>query len=185
MATKNNPKGRENELVVQELKGEVLLYDLTNHKAYCLNPTSAAIWNLCDGNNSVADITKQLSKKLKQPVTDDLVYLALDQFKTDNLLADNEKVEIKFDGLSRREVIRKVGFATMVALPVIIGLTAPTAIQAASCGGTNPSGTTTCLNGQLNCATVSPTCQSCVATFTNDPICLTPGNPGAGRCTCT
>jgi hypothetical protein len=135
MTSKNNPKARENELVVQELRDEVLIYDLTIHKAYCLNPTSAEIWNLCDGNNSVSDITKQLSKKLKQPLTDDLVWLALDQFKEDNLLSHNQEVEIKFDGLSRREVIKKVGFASMVALPVIASLVAPTAAMAQSPGG--------------------------------------------------
>jgi hypothetical protein len=133
MASKNNnPKARETELVVQELKDELLIYDLTTNKAFCLNQTSAAIWNLCDGNNSVADITKQAGKKLKQAVTDDLVWLALDQFKADNLLDSNQKIEIKFDGLSRREVIRKVGFASLVALPVIASLVAPTAAMAQS-----------------------------------------------------
>jgi len=135
MASKNsNPKGRENDIVVQELKGEVLLYDLNNNKAYCLNETSAIIWNLCDGNSSVSEITSQLSKQLKQPIADDLVYLALNQFKEDNLLLDNETVEIKFDGLSRREVIRKVGFASMIALPFIASLVAPTAALAQSAG---------------------------------------------------
>ena len=111
MATKNNPpKCRENDIVTQDLKGELLIYDLSINKAYCLNETSAMVWNLCDGNNSVADISGQLGRKLKQPVTDDLVWLALDQFKEDNLLNDNENVEINFGGLSRREVIRKVGF---------------------------------------------------------------------------
>jgi hypothetical protein len=134
----NNPKARETELVVQELKGELLIYDLNNNKAYCLNPTSAMIWNLCDGNNSVLDITKQAGKKLKQPVTDELVYLALDQFKADNLLDSNQEIEIKFDGLSRREVIRKVGFASLVALPVISSLVAPTAAMAQSAGAGSP-----------------------------------------------
>jgi hypothetical protein len=137
MGSKNNPKARGTELVVQELKGELLIYDLNINKTYCLNPTSAAIWNLCDGNNSVADITKQAGKKLKQPVTDDLVWLALDQFKEDNLLDSNQEIEIKFDGSSRREVIRKVGLASMIALPVIASLVAPTAAMATS-GGTVP-----------------------------------------------
>lgn len=167
MASKNNnPKGRENELVVQNLKGEVLLYDLTNNKAYCLNETSAAIWNLCDGNSSVSDITKQLSKKLKQPVTDDLVYLALDQFKQDNLLSDNEKVEIKFDGLSRREVIRKVGFASMVALPVIASLIAPTAAMAQSAGSRTLGQTCTT---SAECASSAP---NCVQTGASQSCCV-------------
>ena len=38
MATKNNPpKCRKNDIVTQDLKGELLIYDLTINKAYCLN----------------------------------------------------------------------------------------------------------------------------------------------------
>jgi hypothetical protein len=132
MASKNNPKARENDIVIQELKGEVILYDLIIDRAFCLNEISALVWNLCDGSSSVSDITEKLSKQLKQPVTDDLVWLALDQFKTDNLLSDNQEIEIKFDGLSRREVIRKIGFTSMIALPLISSLVAPTAAMAQS-----------------------------------------------------
>lgn len=165
MNKQNNPKGRENELVIQDLKGELLLYDLKIDKAYCLNPTSAAIWNLCDGNNSVSDISIKLSRKLKQPVTDDLVYLALDQFKEDDLLADGQKIVIKFDGLSRREVIRKVGLASMIALPVIASLAAPTAAMAQS----------GCVARQGTCSTSADCCSS-------SPNCNLFGGDGVSRC---
>ena len=147
----NNPKSRDNELVVQELKGELLVYDLNINQGFCLNATSAAIWNLCNGNNSVSDIAEQLSRKLKQPVTDELVYLALDQFKTENLLSDNERVEIKFGNLSRREVVRKIGLASVIALPVIASLVAPTAAMAQSgvadvCAADTDPASTDCTN---------------------------------------
>jgi hypothetical protein len=165
MQLTNNPKSRQNELVVQELKDEVLIYDLSINKAYCLNPTSAIIWNLCDGNNSVTEITKQLSKKLKQPVTNDLVYLALDQFKTDDLLSDNNEIEIKFDGLSRRDVIRKVGFASMIALPLISSLVAPTAAMAQSAAEGNLALFATCSTSSQcasgNCATSGSAANKC------------------------
>lgn len=141
----NNPKGRESELVVQEVKDEVLIYDLQANKAYVLNPTSAMIWNLCDGSNSVSEISKQISMKMKQPVNNDLIWLALDQFKKDNLLADSADMVIEFNGLSRREAIRKAGVASMVALPVILSLVAPTAAMAQSV------------------AALSANCQTCTA----------------------
>ena len=137
MKLKTNPKGQENDLVIQELKGELLIYDLSVHKAYCLNETSAIIWNLCDGNNSVSDIRQHLSRKLNKSVPEDLVWLALDQLKADDLLSESREVEIKFDGLSRREVIRKIGVASLVALPMVASLAAPTAAMAqsaATCG---------------------------------------------------
>jgi hypothetical protein len=132
MWLENNPKTRENDIVVQDLKGELLIYDQNSNKAFCLNPTSAAVWNLCDGTSSVSDITKQLSIQLKQPVTDELVWLAIDQFKTDNLLSESYQIGDTFGGLSRREVIKKVGFASMIALPVISSLVVPTAAMAQS-----------------------------------------------------
>lgn len=132
MWLENNPQTRENDIVVQDLNGELLVYDLKINKAFCLNPTSAAVWKLCDGTSSVSDMTKRLSIQLKQPITDELVWLAIDQFKTDNLLSESYQTDITFDGLSRREVIRKIGFASMIALPVISSLAAPTAAMAQS-----------------------------------------------------
>ena len=126
------PVSRKDELVIQQLKDEVLIYDLKINKAYCLNETSALIWQMCDGNNSITDISKQLSKKLNSKVDDDFVWLAIDGLKKDNLLADSAEVVPEFNGLSRREVIRKVGLASMIALPVISSLVAPTAAQAQS-----------------------------------------------------
>ena len=44
------PKARKENLVVQESNGEVLIYDLDTNKAFCLNETSALVWQACDGN---------------------------------------------------------------------------------------------------------------------------------------
>jgi hypothetical protein len=189
MALRTNPKSRETELVVQELKGELLIYDLNNNKAFCLNETSAIIWNLCDGQSTVTDITKQAGKKLKQAVTDDLVWLALDQFKKDNLLDSNQEIEIKFDELSRREVIRKVGFASLVALPVIASLVAPTAAMAQSRrsgGGSASSCGTSCAS---SAACTTGVCRNCSGPGTCAGGINTCGNLGGpcfpqGTCTC-
>jgi hypothetical protein len=126
MKPKKNPKARQNDIVIQTLKDELLIYDLTIHKAYCWNETSALGWNLCDGNNSVSDISRSLSRKLKSTISEDLVWLALNELKKDDLLAKSQEINDKFDGLSRREVIRRVGLASMIALPVIASLVAPT-----------------------------------------------------------
>jgi hypothetical protein len=117
------------------LQDEVLIYDLNINKAYCLNETSALVWQLCDGRNSVSDISRKASKKLKSPVSEDFVWLALDLLKQENLLSNSEQIIPEFNGMSRREVIRKVGIGTMIAIPVVSGLIAPTAAQAQSPGG--------------------------------------------------
>lgn len=159
------PQVRHENIVVKDLENEVLIYDLDKHKAYTLNETSAIVWNLCDGKTSVAQMAKQLSEKLKTPVGEEVVWLALDSFKKDNLLADSENIEIEYNGLSRRQVIRQVGLASMIALPVVSSLIAPSAAHATSGAGTQANGTT-CTNpgGGASCAS-----SICTPTVTQAP----------------
>ncbi len=126
------PKARKENLVVQELDGEVLIYDLNTNKAFCLNEASALVWQACDGNKDVSEIRKSLGRQLNSPVNDDFVWLALDQLKKENLIENKDEIVADFNGMSRREVIRKVGFASVVALPLISSLVAPPAISAQS-----------------------------------------------------
>ncbi len=130
----NLPQSRKSNIVVQEFETEVLIYDLTINKAFCLNPTSTLIWQLCDGTNSISQISEIISRKLKTPFSDDLIWLALDQFKGDNLLEQNDELWIEFGGLNRRQVIKKVGFTSMVMLPIISSIIAPTSAMAQSGG---------------------------------------------------
>jgi len=137
MNSQKRPLARKTELVEQQLNGELLIYDLTTSKAFCLNETSTIVYQLCNGKNTVAEISNVISKKLNQPMTEDLVWLALDGFKKDNLLENNEQFEFYFNNLSRRQVIRKIGLGSMVMLPLISSIVAPTSAQAQSGGPTN------------------------------------------------
>lgn len=155
MDSRNNPIARKTDIVEQDLNDDLLVYDLLTHKAYCLNQTSALVYRLCDGNNSVSEISRKLSKQLNQPVTDDFVWLAVDQFKIDGLLSGTEEIEIDFNGLSRRQVIRKLGFGSMIALPIVFSLVAPTAAaaQSVNCSCVNPGNclTKTACPSTVNC----------------------------------
>lgn len=162
------PKARKENLVVQELDSEVLIYDLNTNKAFCLNETSTLIWQACNEGKTVAEISKSISKKLNSPVNEDLVWLALDQLKKENLIENKEEIVVDFGGMSRREVIRKVGLATVVALPLVSSLVAPLAIHAVSAAAC---GTLTCHNGANgNSYCVSQGCGTC----NNRGICSAP-----------
>lgn len=128
----NKPKTRNGNIVVQEIENEILIYDLKTNKAFCLNETSALIYQLCNGERSVAEIADTISIKLKTIVSENLIWLALDNFKKENLLEENKQFEIDFDGLSRRQVIKKVGLASIIALPIVASVIAPSAAMAAS-----------------------------------------------------
>ena len=156
---KNNKKpiARKNEIVMQNLEIETLIYDLKADKAFCLNETSMMVWQLCDGTNSVAEISDKMSRRLKTLVGEDLVWLALDQLNKDGLLENGENFGNHFSGLSRRDVIRKVGFASVIALPIISSIVAPSAAMAQSAAangqacnpanGGNDCASGNCLNG--------------------------------------
>ncbi len=139
---------RQNGLVVQEMPDEVLVYDLDSNKAHCLNGSAAKVWRSCDGNNSVADIVRQFDGK----VTEDFVWLAIDQLNENNLLQN--KIAPRFHGQSRRQVLKTIGLASVVAIPVIASLVAPqNAFAALSCACVAPggcAGRTSC-QSQQNC----------------------------------
>ena len=127
------PQSVRKDIVVQKAGDETLLYNLKTNKALCLNETSALIWEVCDGKTSISEIAEQIGKRLKKPVTEELVWLAFDQLAKENLLDHADGLQNNFEDLSRREVIRKVGFASVVALPIITSVVAPRASYAQSC----------------------------------------------------
>lgn len=127
-----NPLSRKDNLVIQEINGETLVYDLVTNKAFCLNETSALVWQACDGSKSTAEVSEFVSQKLNSPANEDLVWLALDQLKKEKLIENGESLPNHFAGMSRREVIKKVGLGTMFALPIVASVVAPTVVDAAS-----------------------------------------------------
>ena len=136
-----NPIARKSNLVVQEMETETLVYDLVINKAFCLNETSALVWQYSNGQNSILEITDLMSKRLKTPVSGEVIWLALDQLKKDNLLENSSEFDIDFNGLKRREVIRKIGITSMIALPIVFSVIAPQSFYALSTNNCPPLGT--------------------------------------------
>src|SRR5215216_2355745 len=144
------PEARSEGLVVQHLAEEVLVYDQDRHKAHCLNYTAALVWKQCDGRRSVSDIARKLSRDLEGEVGQDVVWLALEQLSRTHLL--KEVVAGEKAGVSRREVMRRIGIGAAVALPVVTSIVAPKASQAANCrpSGAACSASASCCSGLCN-----------------------------------
>ena len=147
MNNSQKPVARQEGLVIQEMPDEVLVFDLETNKAHCLNQTAAFVWKSCDGKNSVAEIARLFGDESGKPVSEDLIWLAIDQLNDNQLLAESLKADFK--NQTRREVIKKVGLAAVIALPLVSSLIAPTAALAVTCSGTNGSACAggTCCNG--------------------------------------
>ena len=152
------PKARSEKLIIKELPDETLVYDLETDEAHCLNQTAALVWKSCDGAKPIEEIQAVLEHETGARVDDSVVWLALDQLEKFNLLEPTAATGFRMPGMSRRDVIRRVGIAT-VAVPLIVSIsTSPAHAQASllapgSCCG-NP---TQCASN--NC-TQTPTCTS-------------------------
>lgn len=125
----NNPLSRQSDILVQNVEDELLIYDLRINKAYCLNQTSALVFQFSDGTKTASEISELISQKLGVLVSEDFVWLALQNLEKENLLGNNEELADYLAGLSRRKMIKRVGLASMAALPVIASVIAPTAAQ--------------------------------------------------------
>jgi hypothetical protein len=144
-------KARRDDLVVQEMPDEVLVYDLKSHQAHCLNQTAAFVWNHCDGEKTTSEIAVLMEQEWSKPVAEDVVWLALKQLSRVDLL--EERLGPDPDGMraSRRAVLRKLGAAAAMT-PLVISIIAP----AASAGLSVPAICTSCvkkIGSNLQCPT--------------------------------
>jgi hypothetical protein len=74
-----------------------------------------------------------LSREFGENVDEKLVCYAVDQFAKDNLLEQaGEFPAFIIAGLNRRQMVRALGLAAVIALPLVTSIMAPTPAQAAA-----------------------------------------------------
>ncbi len=144
------PCARAEELVVEELPDELLVYDQRHKKAHCLNQTAARVWRLCNGRNSLASIAEKLGYDAA------VVELAIDELNRAELL--NEQAGLARPSSahlrSRRKLLKQVALVAgaAIALPLIQSIVAPSVAQAASCKTSGqPCSIPVDCSGQGNC----------------------------------
>lgn len=133
MNDRPGPRARQNQLVVRELGDETLVYDLERDMAHCLNRVAADVWKCCDGERSVAEIARLVTNEAISPVDEQVVWYALEQLGNDHLLQESVTPPSAAAGLTRRELLKRVGVTAAVAVPVISSLSAPAAQANVSC----------------------------------------------------
>ena len=149
----NLPQARTREIVVQDIESETLVYDLKTNRVLCLNQISAIVWKHCTGKTSIAEIADKLSLELEIIVNEEVVEFAIEQLKRENLLENKSEIITNISNLSRREAIRRIGLTSVVMLPIITSVIAPTALQAQSACLANGE-TRTCLNTAPGCVEI-------------------------------
>ncbi len=130
-----NPLAKSENLLVEEVAGELLIYDSSTDRAHCLNESAAAIWRHCDGTRSIDELANHLFPKLESPDGTQIVRVGVERLRRRRLL-DGATVAGQSVDLSKRQMLKKVAIlaaAAGVAAPLISSVVAPTAAYAFSC----------------------------------------------------
>jgi hypothetical protein len=129
------PRARDNDLVVERMADETLIYDLRRHKAHCLNPTAALVWRCCHERRSVTETVVLLDSGLPPGKAESIVWMALARLEQARLLSEPPAFPQARSRYTRRRVIRTLGLgvAATLLLPLVDSIVSPVAAQAGSC----------------------------------------------------
>ena len=118
---------RRNDIVVDEVVDELLIYDRRADVAHCLGEIAATVWRTCEGGATLGEVAEQLVARDLADSSDDAAELA------DTAVAELvEKGLLKTSGIgadrvSRRQALRRmagVGAAALVA-PLVVSAAVP------------------------------------------------------------
>jgi Coenzyme PQQ synthesis protein D (PqqD) len=80
------PIARQEDLSIRRNTGELYIHDL-KHEAYiCLNPTTAYVWEKCDGRHDKQDIAQAMESELGVKVSEGLINSTLDLLVAERLI---------------------------------------------------------------------------------------------------
>jgi hypothetical protein len=175
-------KARTQDLIVQEMGEETLVFDRRTDVAHCLSPVASLIWSLCNGTTDHPALTAAVAAT----GVDDA------EAVVDAALLDLADKDLLQDGVSRRVAMKKMAKygAGALAVPLVVSVMAPAAAMATS-PGTQAAGTV-CTNnnqcaGTTTCGAVasdgssSSYCNSCRTTGTSLSSCNPTSGSGTGR----
>lgn len=75
------PIARTNDLVIKRDTGELFIEDILNHNLIHLNPTSAYVWEKCDGNKDTSEIAAEMGSELGVSVSENVILQALNRLQ--------------------------------------------------------------------------------------------------------
>jgi hypothetical protein len=169
------PQARTDELVIEELGDELLIYDSKNKRAHCLGATAATVWRACDGEGDVATLSQRLGLSADEVsrVLDELEVLELFEFTGLEVLQSGSD---EGAGITRRQLTMrsvKAGAAVAVA-PIVYSINVSPALATLtpipfqcevftvrSCGASTACGS---IAGCCCCCQGSGSCKTCGAT---------------------
>lgn len=122
------PEARTDDVLVEKVGDELVVYDRARHEAHRLNAPAAVVWQHCDGRRTEEELARVLGDTLGGPADGDVVRFALGELDRAKLLVPGA---VAIDAISRREVLTRLRKAAYL-LPVVASMVAPTPLAAAS-----------------------------------------------------
>jgi hypothetical protein len=126
------PLARKNQLIVEDIIGECVVYDSIHKKAHSLNSTVTWIWHHCDGSTDVEEMALHFEREFGCPDSLDVVISGIQQLEAAHLLVLNPREDTLSippgPVMSRRSVVA----AGSALVPVIASILVPTAATAKS-----------------------------------------------------
>jgi hypothetical protein len=110
------------QLVVEDLGTELMIYDQKRNRAFCLNQKAAFVWQRCDGKTTVGELAAQLAHSSGATIDEKVVQFALQSLSQDGLLEPSTFEPVFPLGMTRRQVMQKIGVGAAVALPLVTAL---------------------------------------------------------------
>lgn len=123
MNKKSGTPARKEDLIVQKLGDEAIVYDRAAHRAHSLNRTAALVFEKLDGKHDLEAISRHVGKALGRAPRKQIVDTAVNELAAADLLRPGAS-------LPRRSVLR--GLAAGL-VPVVVSIAVPPAAQAQSC----------------------------------------------------
>lgn len=161
---------RRNDVVVEDVSDELLIYDRRTDVAHCLSEVAALVWRTCERGATLGEIAEQISQR-------DLAGSGVDAAELANTAVAElvEKGLLETSGaaaaaglVSRRQALRKMAGvgAAAIAGPLVVSAAVPTAaFAAASCSsasGTCGSETGySCCTGYVCSSLTRGICETC------------------------
>ena len=113
------PAARSEGLLIEHVGDETVIYDMVSKHAHCLKPLAALVFDCSDGRTTAGEIARTAEQRLGFGVTEADVADAVSQLGSLGLLQTPlvvlPGVEGNGNGVSRREMLRRVGFAGAAA----------------------------------------------------------------------
>lgn len=132
-ADAKKPVARSDDLLVEQVGDETVVYDLETKQAHCLKPLASFVFARSDGQTAIKELVSLANEQFGTPISVEQLADTVDELESAGLL-QRPPVLVQ-TGISRRDMVRKVAFAgatATVAGTMVTTIGAPTALAACS-----------------------------------------------------